>query len=426
MTSFFRILKAPWWILAVVLFVIFAVEAIVMLLLPLLTPVGLSERTRAFLDAGLLTLVSAPMLWWIIIGPLRRIAITEQARSETIVSNAGDGILTIDSAGNILSVNYAAAKLFGYQPKQMIGRDAHQILPDLILQPTPVGQTAQIDGIRSDSLHFPLALSLSQLPFDRSDSYVVIARDLTEAKRSEEERTSAAREKEALRAQQMTTLAQLATGVAHEIRNPLTAIKLLVQANRAHLESNGLPSEDLELVEQEIRRMERSVTSLLEFARPVRPERVTTTLQTVVARTQTLIEGRAEKQGVRIKTNSCEHPVNVFGDPDQLQQLLLNLSLNALDAMPDGGILRIDIEMQGEEAVVTVHDSGRGIQGDVMDSLFKPFVTTKKTGIGLGLGICRRIAEDHAGSLRGYNPPEGGACFELRLPHTANATKESP
>jgi len=425
MTTFFRFLKTPWWILTVVLFVIFAIEAIVMLLLPLLTPAGVSERMRAFLDAGLLTVVSAPVLWWIIIGPLRRIAITEQARSETIVSNAGDGILTIDLTGNILTVNHAAGKLFGYQPEQMIGSDARRILPDLHLQPTSVGQTAQIDGIRSDGLRFPLALSLSQLPFDLSNSYVVIARDLTEAKRSEEERTSAAREKEALRAQQMTTLAQLATGVAHEIRNPLTAIKLLVQTNRAHLESNGLPSEDLELVEREIRRMERSVTSLLEFARPVRPERVTTSLQAVVARTHTLIEGRAEKQGVRIKMSNCEHPVEVFADPEQLQQLLLNLSLNALDAMPDGGVLCIDIDTQGEDAVISVHDSGPGIRDDVMESLFKPFVTTKKTGIGLGLGICRRIAEDHSGSLRGYNPTEGGASFELRLPHTANATKES-
>jgi len=416
MTRVFQFLKSPGWIWVVILVVVFAVEAFVMLLLPLLIPSHMGESGRALIDAALLTFIVAPILWWIIIGPLRRIAILEKVRSETIVANAGDGILTLDEQGRILSVNYAASNLFGYEPEQLIGVDAQQILPDLELVPVPAGQTVQIQGVRRSGDRFPLALSLSPIPTHLAEAFVGIARDLTEAKRAEAERTSAAREKEALRAQQMATLAQLATGVAHEIRNPLTSIKLLIQANRAKLESSGLPGEDLELVEQEIRRMERSVNSLLDFARPENPERVTTSLQSIIERTQTLVEGRAAKQNVTITIEAPEQAVLVFADPEQIQQLLLNLVLNALDAMPEGGILFLNIEDTDTEAILTCRDTGPGIREDVMKHLFRPFVTTKKSGIGLGLGICQRIAESHGGSLNAANHPEGGACFELRLP----------
>ncbi|WP_197440365.1 two-component system sensor histidine kinase NtrB [Polystyrenella longa] len=410
-----KILKTPSRLIALVLVVVFLAEAFIMLALPVLLPENLSSQTYALVDAISLTVLSAPALWLIIIGPLRQIAIDEQARTETVVNFAGDGIITIDSQGVILSINRAGRQLFQFQPHQLIGHSVTELLPAFVFQPTSANETRQLEGVRCDQTRFPIALSLAEIPPDHQPNFVAIVRDLTEAQRLEKERTNAAREREAMRSQQMKTLAEIATGVAHEIRNPLTSIKMLIQADRQRLEKQGMPSEDLELVEHEIRRMERSVSSLLEYARPSRPERKTIFLQDVLDRTRALVEGRARSERIQLQLVMSEIPVYVVADPEQIQQLLLNLILNAFDAMPDGGPLRIELSQDETDAIVKVIDEGTGIAPDILDRLFTPFVTNKKSGIGLGLGISRRIAEDHSGTLTGYNI-ENGACFELHLP----------
>ncbi len=422
-TSHTRILNHPWRILGIVLAVVFAVEAIVMLVLPLILRDNVDEGIRAFIDATLLTLICAPVLWWIIIGPLRRIAIVEQTRAKTIASNASEGIITIDRSGKVLSFNRAAASMFGYEGPDIIGHPIQRILPDIEIRATDALNPDDCAGRRHDRTQFPTALSISSLPSDVDDAFVVIVRDLTESRRAEENRMIAAREKEALRAQQMTTLAQLATGVAHEIRNPLTSVKMLVQANGAQLRKDGLPSEDLELVESEIRRIERSVNALLEFARPAPAERKPINLADTIQHTRALVEGRADSQNVSIEmaeTASAE----VYADPEQLHQLFLNLSLNAMDAMPEGGKLRFHVSQQDDQVVVEVTDTGSGIDPNVLENLFTPFLTTKKNGVGLGLGICRRIAEDQGGQLEGGNCDSGGARFVLRLPILAKKPNE--
>lgn len=411
-----RTLQHPWRILGIVLGVVFAVEVGVMLALPHILPRPMDHSVSAVIDATLLTIICAPVLWWIIIGPLRRIAIAEQRRSETIVANAGDGIMTTDLNGTVLSANRAAAEVFQCATPHLVGRPLSTLVPGIDLGLASGAPPAPCEAVRCGGSVFPAALTISQLPSEDGIRFVVIVRDLTESRRIEEQRMMAAREKEALRAQQMTTLAQLATGVAHEIRNPLTSVKMLIQTNRAQLQQNGLPTEDLELVEQEIRRMERSVNALLEYARPVAAERRPVPIRTVIDRMKTLVDGRAQAQGVRIVVTDDSQDRCVIADPEQLQQLFLNLSLNALDAMPDGGTLQIRVRSGHEGVNVSVADTGTGINPAILKQLFTPFVTSKKHGVGLGLGICRRIAEDHGGQLTGENRPEGGAEFLLSLP----------
>lgn len=225
------------------------------------------------------------------------------------------------------------------------------------------------------------------------------------------------REREALRAKHMASLGQLAAGVAHELRNPLTSIKILVQSNRADIESRGVPSEDMDIIDQEIRRMERYLRTFLDFARPPKPEPRPMKISDLVDRTCALVVDRAAQQQVELQFAPPAAPVFVQADWEQIQQLLLNLALNALDAMPHGGVLQFELAPPvNGEMELRVLDSGAGIGAQLLPQLFEPFVTNKETGVGLGLVVSRRIAEDHGGSLNAENRPEGGACFVLRLP----------
>jgi two-component system, NtrC family, sensor histidine kinase HydH len=224
------------------------------------------------------------------------------------------------------------------------------------------------------------------------------------------------REREVLRAEQLAAVGQLATGVAHELRNPLTSIKMLVQTNREEIQARGLPVDDLDVIELEIRRMQRCLQTFLDFARPPRLERQPLDLAQPIQRTLALIAGRASKQHVRLLFVPPSIPVVVDADMEQLQQLLVNLALNALDVMPTGGVLEVAIDPPVRGHVeVRVCDTGPGISAEMLPRLFRPFLSSKETGIGLGLVISRRIAEGHGGSLHASNRPEGGACFVLRL-----------
>jgi PAS domain S-box-containing protein len=410
------ILRSPARILCIVLMLVFIVEVGVMFLLPHLTPKFLGETGKAFLDALLLTLVCAPVLWWVIIGPLRRIAIQEHGRSETIVANASEGIVTFDHDGMILSCNRATTDLLNTEMDDLVGKTAESFLQRLPRSFDSLPASFQLSAKRSDGTTFPVEVSVSEYPSESRPLRIAIIRDLTAAERAEAERLTMARETEALRAQQMATLAQLATGVAHEIRNPLTSIKMLIQVNRGKFADEGLPTDDLELVEQEIRRMERSVNSLLDYARPEQGERSVFPIQSVIRKTVQLIEGRCQSSGVKLSVECDDDPISVDGDPSQIQQLLLNLSLNSLDAMPGGGYLTIRARSTGDELELSVVDTGEGIRDDMLPKLFTPFSTSKPTGVGLGLGICRRIAASHGGTLTGANRVTGGAAFKLVLP----------
>jgi signal transduction histidine kinase len=419
------ILRSPARILGIVLLLVFIAEVGVMWVLPFVVPDVLGETGKAILDAVLLTLVCAPALWWVIISPLRRIAIQEHGRSETIVANASEGIATFDHDGVILSCNRAITELLAMDMNEVVGRTAGSFLQGLPPAFATLPASFRLSAQRGDGSTFPVVVSVSEYPSESKPLRIAIIRDLTSAEEAEAERLTMARETEALRAQQMTTLAQLATGVAHEMRNPLTSIKMLIQVNRDKFADEGLPTDDLELVEQEIRRMERSVNSLLDYARPEQGERSVFPVQDVIRKTVQLIEGRCGQQRVKLTVECDDVPVHLDGDASQIQQLLLNLSLNALDAMPDGGVLSMRVIPTADQLELSVMDTGEGIRDDMLPKLFTPFSTSKPTGVGLGLGICRRIATAHGGTLTGQNRVEGGALFRLTLPRVANSNTET-
>ncbi len=225
------------------------------------------------------------------------------------------------------------------------------------------------------------------------------------------------REHEVLRGEHLAAVGRIASGVAHELRNPLTSIKMFVQAGLEGNPPPGLPPEDLTLLEQEIRRMEQYLQTFLDFARPPRTRRRPVDLAGIVHRAIALVEGRVRKQNVVLAVDLPEGPVDAVVDPDQLHQVLVNLLLNALDALPRGGNLRVEVVRSATGRVeVRVRDTGPGVPAQLLEHLFEPFVTTKENGLGLGLSICKQLVESHGGTVRAAANPGGGTVFLIDLP----------
>jgi signal transduction histidine kinase len=223
------------------------------------------------------------------------------------------------------------------------------------------------------------------------------------------------REREVLRAEQLAAVGQVAAGVAHELRNPLTSVKMLVQTALESPSKDGLPPEDLRLMENEIRRMEQRIQVFLDFARPPRSERRRTDLVDVIRRALALVEGRARRQKVTVVADLPGTAIYLMIDPEQVHQVILNLLLNALDALPRGGTVQLEV-FAGKDIEVRLSDSGPGIAPRIRERLFEPFVSSKETGMGLGLSISKRLIEVHGGTIRGENRPDGGAVFCFTLP----------
>jgi len=223
-------------------------------------------------------------------------------------------------------------------------------------------------------------------------------------------------QRQLLHAEQLAAVGQLAAGLAHEIRNPLTTMKLLVGVAMRGGPGAGLTSDDLQMMHREIVRLEHTVQGLLDFARPPETQRQTCNLSTLVQQAVDLVRVRLNQQRIPCIVEVPNEPPALEVDPGQFCSVVVNLLLNALDAMPMGGQLRVRLSRHEGQLTLQVEDNGTGIAPDVKDRLFTPFVTTRPTGTGLGLPICRRIVENHGGSIEGHNRSEGGAVFTIRLP----------
>lgn len=224
-----------------------------------------------------------------------------------------------------------------------------------------------------------------------------------------------ANEREVLRAEQLAAVGQLAAGLAHELRNPLTSLKAILQL--ADTPAN-LTERDLEVLKQEMQRLEGSVQSFLDFARPPQPEKRLVDLQSMVFEPAELVGRWAERKKIELRYRASEE-VLVMADATQIRQVMLNLLMNALDATPIGGQIDIEVLVEGDElpsAVVTITDDGPGLPPELEGRIFDPFVSTKEAGIGLGLSICKRILEAHGGTIHAANCEGRGARFLFCLP----------
>src|SRR5271169_1563377 len=218
------------------------------------------------------------------------------------------------------------------------------------------------------------------------------------------------------RAEHLATLGELAAGLAHEIRNPLAGIAGVIEIIGRDLPSTSPARAVVKDVRQEITQINRILTDLLETARPHPPQVCVSNLNTTVEHAVMLARQQVLSKPIKIELRQAPDLAEVEHDSDQIHQVLLNLLLNAVQAMEGAGMVRVEIGSRGDYASVIVSDTGRGIPAQNIPNIFRPFYTTKGNGTGLGLSLARRIVEEHHGRIEVSSVVGKGSKFTVLLP----------
>ncbi len=321
-----------------------------------------------------------------------------KAFSENLVENMPVGLITIDVAGMVTAMNPSASSILGVGNS---GLPAHRsaILPEEI--------SIFIDNIENnEKIHpaillecrvggVPLFLDVSAAPLYRNSGeisgHIILIKDMTELRHLQNE---------VVRSQKLATVGKLAAGVAHEIRNPLSSIKGFATYFKERYKERPEDQEIASIMIQETDRLNRVVSQLLEFARPVKPAPRETDLKNFISETVFILERQPRVRKIEININNDAFPEKGWFDPDMIRQVLLNLYLNSIDAMGENGVLSVAIKKEENNLVITVSDNGCGIKEEDLGQIFDPYFTTKSTGTGLGLAITNSIVESHGGEIR--------------------------
>jgi len=224
-------------------------------------------------------------------------------------------------------------------------------------------------------------------------------------------------EAQLIRSEKLAALGQLAAGIAHEIRNPLTSINILIHSLTEDLPSGNSHREDLKVIEEEINRINEILDRFLRFAKPAPPLLERTEVASIFEETLQLIRPRIEKQRIVVQKEFQSLPI-ILMDREQMKQVALNLLLNAVQAMPKGGNLVLKGHIpEGDRWIrLSIQDSGVGISCEDINKLFDPFFSTKEGGMGLGLSIAHRIIDQHHGKIEVESTPGEGTLFTVWLP----------
>ncbi len=224
-----------------------------------------------------------------------------------------------------------------------------------------------------------------------------------------------------IRSEKLATLGQLSAGIAHEIRNPLTSIKILIHSLVDEEATPASKEKDLAIIESEIERVNKIIRQFLDFARPRPPALQKLDLHKLLEETFHLVAYELEGQGITLEKKYMENSPYVAVDAEQMKQVFLNIILNAIQAMPRGGKLTVSTFWESfatltKELVVSFRDSGEGIPSAIREKIFEPFFSTKEEGLGLGLPIVQRIIEEHKGKIKVESYPQKGTTFFIYLP----------
>jgi two-component system sensor histidine kinase PilS (NtrC family) len=341
--------------------------------------------------------------------------------TERILEHMSSGVLVIDSAGKILGINPTAEQILGVDKSDVVGIhiDAafDPLMPEFAREITGVMGSGQgrlrheLTLRRPDGSNLPLGLSTSILKDDNGDGRGVIAvfKDLTDVREMEER---------VRKADRLAAIGELSAGIAHEIRNPLASISGSIEILYNELELSGDDKRLMELIMKESDRLNKIINDFLEFARLRPPRRRPVEMGKCVDEVAALLANNpSARNGIDIRVVHADGELTVESDEEQMKQVVVNLAINACEAMTRGGTLAIETRRTPDgRAKITVRDEGPGIGLEARARLFEPFFTTKEGGTGLGLAIANKIVESHGGTIETRNREEGGAEFSVVIP----------
>lgn len=359
-----------------------------------------------------------------------------EAHLRSVLDTVPDAIVVIDEGGMVRDFSPAAERMFGWEAEEIRGRNVSVLMPDPYRsahdgylqryyetgEKRIIGKGRVVVGQRKDGSTFPLELAVGEMNVTGLRHFTGFIRDLTERQQAEARLQEL--QNELVHVSRLTALGEMASALAHELNQPLSAIANYLKGSQMLLAREDVPldrvSDAVERAGEQALRAGDIIRRLREFVARGESERAVESLPKLVEEASALALVGAKEHGIRIRFEFSPDVDLVLADKVQIQQVVLNLVRNAVDAMTDTGSPRRELGIaiapaSGNMAQVTVTDTGPGIDPEVAERLFQPFITTKRTGMGVGLSISRTIIEAHGGHIWAGAADEGGALFGFTL-----------
>jgi two-component system sensor kinase FixL len=356
-----------------------------------------------------------------------------EARLRSILDTIPDAMVVIGEGGIMQSFSHAAERLFGWSAHEVIGKNVKMLMPspyrenhDGYLQRylttgerRIIGVGRVVVGERKDGSTFPMELSVGEMISGDTRFFTGFVRDLSERQQTEQRLQEL--QSELVHISRLTAMGEMASALAHELNQPLSAIANYLKGSARLLASEPVPRERLldaiQKAGDQALRAGDIIRRLRDFVARGEAERRVESLPKLLEEASALALVGAKEHGIRVLFRFAPAIDLVLADKIQIQQVVLNLIRNAIEAMEDSPrkVLELRIDAVGDQARVTVSDTGSGISPEIADQLFQPFITTKQTGMGVGLSISRTIIEGHGGRIWVEDNPGGGTrfCFTL-------------
>jgi PAS domain S-box-containing protein len=340
-----------------------------------------------------------------------------------IINSATDAIVTINEDHVIVGYNRGAEVMFGYSREEALGQDLKIIIPppykeehrDYVRrflatrEPRLIGKHVRLSAQRRDGREFPMSISFSVAEIRGNLYFTGIIRDITDARQMEER---------LLASERLAAIGNTVTHIAHEIKNPLAIIGGFArQLKRAEV-LDDKARQKLSIITEEVSRLEAMLAQMRDFIKRPPVQKQVGQIEAVIEEALELFADALAEQHIEVRREEEGPLPPVTFDPQQLNQVLVNLFKNALEAMPRGGRLTIATRVKDGNLEISVRDTGEGMAPEVAAKIFQPYFTTKEKGTGLGLAICQNIVEEHGGCIFAESAPGQGSTFTLQLPLT--------
>jgi two-component system, LuxR family, sensor kinase FixL len=359
------------------------------------------------------------------------------AEFQALLDAAVDAIVVIDERGCIITFNRAAESMFGYAAADVLGKNVSILMDEPYRSEHDryvaryvatgdariIGKGREVEARRANGEVFPVSLAVGEAVSGGKRRFVGIVRDLSEQQAAEQ--GARALELKLAHVARFNLMGEMAAGIAHEINQPLAAIATYAQAGKRMLQRGNpdiaMLADICNKVDDQARRAGQVIDNLRKFIRKQEIETQSLDVNNVVKDVLNLIEVDAHSEGIPVRVRAAEGLPRVRADAVQLQQVLLNLTRNSVDAMRGGlgkerGIIIATELGEGRGVRIRVTDHGHGVSAQLGENIFHPFVTTKREGLGVGLAISKTIVQSYGGTLGYSENPSGGAVFTVELP----------